>query len=100
MTQIVTANRLRDGLVVFLGADGDWSERIEDAAGSMNEEGALELMAAANKSEKDCHVVGPYLVEVDVSADGARPVLHRELVRVSGPSVQTELNQSAHGGQA
>lgn len=99
MTQIVTANRLRDGLVVFLSADGEWSERIEDAAGAMNESGASELMATANQSEIDCHVVGPYLVEVDVSTDGSRPVLHRELVRASGPGVQTELNQRAHGGQ-
>ena len=44
---------LRDGLVVFLSADGEWSERIEDAAGAMNESGALELMATANQSEVD-----------------------------------------------
>ena len=29
--QIATANRLTDGLVVFLGYDGEWSKDIEDA---------------------------------------------------------------------
>ena len=30
--QILTANRLRDGEVVFLTRSGDWSETIDDAA--------------------------------------------------------------------
>jgi hypothetical protein len=31
MSQALTANRLRDGRVVFLGRDGNWSERFADA---------------------------------------------------------------------
>ena len=98
MIQIVTANRLRDGLVVFLSADGAWSERIGDAAGAENEAGAQELMARANQSAIECRVVEPYLVEVEIAADGRRPVLHRESIRVSGPTVQTSLNGRIPGG--
>ncbi len=98
MTRIVTANRLRDGLVVFLTADGEWSERIGDAAGAMNEAGAQELMAMAKQSAIECRVVEPYLVEVEIAADGRQPVRHRESIRVSGPTVQTSLNRGAHGG--
>ncbi len=98
MTQIVTANRLRDGLVVFLSADGAWSERISDAAGAMNEAGAQELMEMAKRSAIECRVVEPYLVEVEIAADGCHPVHHRESIRVSGPTVQTSLNGRIHGG--
>lgn len=98
MTQIVTANRLRDGLVVYLSADGGWSERISDAVAAADEAGARELIETANRSEIECRVVGPYLVEVENDADGPAPVKHREAVRVSGPTVQTCLNRRAHGG--
>lgn len=102
MTRIVTANRLRDGLVVFLSADGAWSERIGDAAGAANEAGAQELMAIAEQSAAECRVVEPYLVEVEIAADRRRPVprpvRHRESIRVSGPTVQTGLNGRIPGG--
>ncbi len=102
MIQIVTANRLRDGLVVFLSADGAWSERIGDAAGATNEAGAQELMTTAKQAAIECRVVEPYLVEVEIAADGLtpehRPVRHRESIRVSGPTVQTSLNGRIHGG--
>ncbi|MCH8182296.1 MAG: DUF2849 domain-containing protein [Proteobacteria bacterium] len=104
MTRIVTANRLRDGLVVFLSADGAWSERIGDAAAAADEAGAQELMAMAERSAAECRVVEPYLVEVEIAADGLtpghRPVRHRESIRVSGPTVQTSLNGRIHGGHA
>ena len=47
MTRIVTANRLRDGLVVFLSADGAWSERIGDAAAAADEAGRHGPLAMA-----------------------------------------------------
>lgn len=98
MTQIVTANRLRDGLVVYLSADGGWSDRIGDAVEAADEVAARELMETANRSEIECRIVGPYLVKVENAADGPAPVEHREAVRVSGPTVQTSLNRGAHGG--
>lgn len=97
MIRIVTANRLRDGLVVYLTADGDWSGRIGDAAGAMNEAGAEELMTSAKRSAAECRVVDPYLVEVEITPDGRQPVRHRESMRVSGPTVQTELNRRPQG---
>ncbi len=102
MTHIVTANRLRDGLVVFLGGDGAWSERIGDAAGAADEARAQALMAMAERSAAECRVVEPYLVEVEISPDGRQPghypVRHRESIRVSGPTVQTRLNRRIPGG--
>jgi len=29
--QVATANRLSDGIVVFLGYDGEWSRHVDDA---------------------------------------------------------------------
>lgn len=80
--KVVTANRLRDGRVVYLAADG-WSEDIADAS-LLSEE---EARAVASPE-----VVEPYLIEV---ADGSRrPVRRRERIRAAGPTVQTALNRS------
>lgn len=98
MTQIVSANRLRDGLVVYLSAEGTWSERIGEAAEAADEAGAQKLMAAAMAAGR-C-VVEPYLVEVAISTGGRRPVRHRESIRVSGPTVQTRLNRRLPGVSA
>ena len=43
--QVVTANRLEDGLVVFLTSDGSWSENINDARTAEDKEAANALLA-------------------------------------------------------
>ena len=48
MPSVVTANRLRDGIVVYLASDGSWTEEIGRAriAETENEVAALEAQAA------------------------------------------------------
>ena len=38
--QIVTANRLRDGIAVFLNRSGQWSEKIDEATLALEPEAA------------------------------------------------------------
>lgn len=78
--QVVTANRLADGLVVFLTASGAWSERYADAARFDAATAETEVARATTQSTL---VVGAYAVEVD--ADG--PLRVRERIRALGPSV-------------
>ena len=44
--QLVTANRLRDGIAVFLTRSGQWSEIIDDAALALEPQAAAALEAA------------------------------------------------------
>ncbi len=82
--KVVTANRLREGDVVYLTADDRWSllhseaELIEDEAHAQ-----LRLLHAA--SEK-LLVVGPYLADARAGAHGPEPIHFREAFRTRGPS--------------
>lgn len=85
--QALTANRLADGAVVYLTADGRWSPRFADRrpiAGA--DEGArlLRTDAAAASAE----VVEPYLIDIIANrgAGSFRPAGTREIVRAIGPT--------------
>ncbi len=82
--QIVTANRLDDGLVVYLAADGGWSEALADAAPAATEEAAAALMDAAEAVVTQRRVIGPYLMAVVEAAGTIHPVGTREIIRASG----------------
>lgn len=83
---VVTANRLRDGRVVWLAEAGSWSEHVADAevfAGEAVEAG----LAAGAAAEARQFVVGPYAVEVAIGAAGPVPLRAREKFRADGPSI-------------
>jgi hypothetical protein len=83
---VVTANRLRDGRVVWLGADGIWAEGVR-AAAVFAGENVAEGLARAQADEARQLVVTPYEVEVAETPDGPVPLRMRERLRVAGPSV-------------
>ena len=89
--KVVTANRLREGDVVYLTANNLWSphhheaELIEDEAHAQ-----LRLLHAAGQK---LIVVGAYLADAKAGANGPEPVHFREAFRTRGPS------NYAHGKQ-
>ncbi len=93
--KIVTANRLTDGLVVYLDEARAWSERVEDARVATRVEEEAALLEFAQGPTQAVLVVGPYLM--DVAADGGvpRPVSNREVIRAKGPTVRPDLGKQA-----
>jgi len=92
---MVTANRLADGEVVFLAADGTWAEDVTEGA-AVDETAADDSLAEGERGADACVVVGPYLIEITRGADGAPwPALNRERMRALGPSVRTDLGKQA-----
>jgi hypothetical protein len=86
--QIMTANKLSDGIVVFLAYDGTWTRYIDDARVAEREEDFADMEAEAAQS---IEVVDPYLIDVEVSATEGigrfiRPTKYRERIRAFGPS--------------
>ncbi|MBL6076881.1 DUF2849 domain-containing protein [Belnapia sp. T18] len=84
---VFTANRLRDGRVVWLGTAGLWRDAITETV-PFAPEAAETGLALARQGERDQHVVGVYAVEVDLA--GPTPLKFRERLRVQGPSVAAE----------
>ena len=85
---VFTANRLRDGRVVWLGAEGAWVEAVA-AATPFAPEAEPEGLALAQQGERRQLVVGVYAVEVALGAAGPVPLKFRERLRVDGPSAVT-----------
>jgi hypothetical protein len=93
--QVVTANRLDDGLAVFMTADDGWSTDIGDAVCTTDATQADVLLARANTAVQQVTVVGAYLIDV-AKVDGALvPTKYREVLRTLGPSVRTDLGYQA-----
>lgn len=91
----ITANRLRDGTVVFLGANSGWVEQLAEAALFEGAEADAALAAAKAQAERDQFGVDVYAFDVTVT-DGERlPVKTRERIRALGPTVRTDLGKQA-----
>ncbi|MFN4100575.1 MAG: DUF2849 domain-containing protein [Pararhodobacter sp.] len=91
-TQVVTANALIEGDVVYLAATGLWTRHLTEAQVFTDAEAAEAALAAAAK--RSAEVVGCYLAEVRQTAHGIEPAHFREDFRRRGPS------NYAHGKQA
>lgn len=81
-----TANRLRDGVVVFRTLTGGWSSRIADAETVTGEREAARLLGEAERDAAQAVVVGPYLIDVGEVDGELRPTALRERIRAFGPT--------------
>jgi Protein of unknown function (DUF2849) len=93
MPQMIIANRLRDGVVVFLASSEAWEPTIAAGAVIDNDAEATRLFAVAKRHEGECQVVDPTLIEVEVQDGKLRPTAIREAVRAFGPTVRTDLTE-------
>jgi hypothetical protein len=81
--QVASANRLADGMVVFLDDSGQWTPRLDRAVLARDKRGG-EILLERAKTEA-ASVVDPFLVAVAEDDDGAiEPLSLREKIRVSG----------------
>ena len=97
--QILTANRLADGDVVFLTPENDWSVDINDACIASNKSEAEHLLAIGERADAAAHVIGCYLVDVVVTDGDINATHYREIMRTKGPTVRSDLGKQAqiHG---
>jgi Protein of unknown function (DUF2849) len=87
MPQVVTANRLADGIVVYAGRDGAWATRHSQAKiFASKAEAQAGLLLAQNDAKRNL-VVEPVVVEVTDDVSGLRPVTLREEIRALGPTI-------------
>lgn len=82
MPSVITANLLRDGMVVYLCRDG-WSRHLEDARVAETDEEIKALDAHGARDEAGQIVVGPYTFEVTL--ENGVPVARsvRETIRAA-----------------
>ena len=83
--KILTANHLISGEVIYLGRDGHWVSRFDQALLIADPVVANDCLSEAEAQSNT--VVGPYLIEARQSLDGCpEPAHFREGFRMRGPS--------------
>ena len=79
--QMITANRLSDGAVVYFTASNGWSETFVEGAVWNDKESAETALTESRESVKARIVVEPYLFEIAVTDAGPQPTSVRERIR-------------------
>jgi hypothetical protein len=91
--QVISANRLGDGIVVYLAADDSWSEFIASSVIALDDATAGAMLAQAKQAEQHRVVIDPYLIDVAEVDGEVRPTKYREFIRATGPSVRPDLSK-------
>lgn len=88
VNQVLTANRLSDGRVVFLTPGGEWSADLGAARVAADAAGQAELSEIGVDAEARCLVVGAYLIDVRMNRGQIEASEVREAIRAAGPTIQ------------
>ncbi len=97
MQEVITANRLADGLVVFLAADGGWTEDFHKGAVFADPQAKAHALSVAASAADANVVVEPYPIELELRAGHLAPKALRERIRASGPTVRVDLGKQTEG---
>ena len=88
--KIVTANRLRQGDVVYLTDSGKWSTHLNQSRATREAAELEAMLVQAGEAVAAREVVGPYEMEV-IEVDGIlQPLSTREIIRAAGPTVRAD----------
>jgi hypothetical protein len=94
MPQVLTANRLVVGEVVYWNEARGWVSRLEEAQVLADSQAEATLARAAEWVQKR-EVVAPYLFDVRLDRGVAVPVRVREAIRAAGPTVRLDLGKQS-----
>ncbi|MDP3896011.1 MAG: DUF2849 domain-containing protein [Mesorhizobium sp.] len=93
--KILTANRLTDGIAVWLGPDATWRESVEGADLARDAAGEERLESLGKAALANDEVVDVNLIDVEIVDGAIRPVRLRERIRAAGPTVRPDLGIQA-----
>ena len=93
--EIVSANRLTDGRVVYLTRGDCWSKSIIDGRTAATTEESAALLAIAERAVEAGIVVAPYLISMADDGGAFAPLHFRERIRLFGPKHNRDGGHSA-----
>lgn len=86
--KVLTANRLTDGIAVWLDAGGAWTERLQDALVARHAEAVASLEAIGKRDFSANLVVDVNVIDVEEVEGLLRPLRLRERIRAAGPTTE------------
>lgn len=90
MPSVITANRLTDGVVVYLASDGEWTEMIANARVADTEEETKALEAEAENAVRERRVVAAYPMPIALEDGAIDPISVRERIRAAHRTTLTK----------
>ncbi len=88
MPQVISANRLTDGVVVYLDPRGIWVERLAAAAIFASDPDCQAGLAKAAEAVTANLIVDPLAVDVSDESEERRAMSLRNAIRALGPTVK------------
>lgn len=98
--KVITANRLLNGDVVWLGENGNWVERVTLASTFEGKDQVAQGLAIGQDAEKAQKVVGVYEMDVTLEDGVIVPVRLRERIRAAGPTTHPQFGKQAQAVSA
>ena len=93
--KVLTANRLTDGVAVWLNANGEWVTSLQEALVARHAEAEAALEAIGKQAYADNKVVDVNLIDAEVVGGVVEPVRLREKIRAAGPTIRSDLGKQA-----
>ncbi len=90
MPSVITANRLTDGIVVYLASDGEWTEQIAEARLADTDEEIKVLEAEAEKAVQERLVISVYPMPIALNDGAVDPLSVRERIRAAHRTTLTK----------
>lgn len=85
--KVLTANRLTDGIAVWLDASGAWSEDLQQALVARHAEAVASLEAIGKRDFAENLVVDLAVIDVEEVDGKLWPIRIRERIRAAGPTI-------------
>ncbi len=86
--KVLTANRLGDGVAVWLDANGEWVENLQDALVARHAEAVASLEAIGKRDFAGNLVVDVDIIDVQEVDGKLWPTRLRERIRAQGPTME------------
>lgn len=87
MSNVVTANALATGKVVFVGADGGWVESLDEARMFEDADAAEAALETAQGDVAKAIIVEPFVAKAGPVRDGRPTMTLRDTIRAFGPTI-------------
>jgi len=100
MPNVITANDLKTGLVVYQMDDNRWSESVQGAEILTDKKTLAGGLSRAKTAEDKQLVVGVYEIEVEHTDGEVQPTRYRERLRAHGPSTHPEFSRQSDAVEA
>jgi len=92
--KVLTANRLSDGIAVWLDAAGRWTENLQDALVARHAEAVSSLEAIGKRDFAENKVVDVNVIDVEETEGKVWPTRLRERIRAQGPTMDYAVGYS------